>query len=137
MNTTDAGRRRHTLRPLAVLALLAVLAGCATVPRRPLLTLEQVITMAKNDVPAAQIIRAMDESRTVLALSGSQYAGLRQQGVPDEVLDHIQKRQLEAVEIDARFRHQQLYWGWGWGWGWPPPPAFPARPFPGRWPYWY
>jgi hypothetical protein len=135
MNTTDTGRRRHTLRALAVLALLAVLAGCASVPRRPPLTLEQVITMAKNDVPSAQIIRAMDESRTVLALSGSQYAGLRQQGVPDEVLDHIQKRQLEAVEIDARFRHQQLYWGWGWGW--PPPPAFPARPFPGRWPYWY
>lgn len=135
MNTTDTARRSHTLRALAVLALLTVLAGCATAPRRPPLTLEEVVTMAKNDLPAAQIIRAMDESRTVLALSGSQYAGLRQQGVPDEVLDHIQKRHLEAVEIDARFRQQQLYWGWGWGW--PPPPAFPARPFPGRWPYWY
>ena len=135
MNTPDPARRRHTARAIAALTLMAVLGGCATVQRRPPLTLEEVVTMAKNDVPAAQIIRSMDESRTVLSLSGSQYAVLRQQGVPDEVLDHIQKRHLEAVEMDARFRQQQLYWGWGWGW--PPPPAFPARPFPGRWPYWY
>lgn len=135
MNTPDPARRRHPARALAALTLIAVLGGCATVQRRPPLTLEEVVTMARNDVPAAQIIRSMDESRTVLALSGSQYAVLRQQGVPDEVLDHIQKRHLEAVEMDARFRQQQLYWGWGWGW--PPPPAFPARPFPGRWPYWY
>jgi len=135
MNSPDPARHRHTARALAALTLMAVLGGCATVQRRPPLTLEEVVTMAKNDMPAAQIIRSMDESRTVLALSGSQYAGLRQQGVADEVLDHIQKRHLEAVEMDARFRQQQLYWGWGWGW--PPPPAFPARPFPGRWPYWY
>jgi hypothetical protein len=135
MNTSDTARRRRSARALAALILMATLAGCASVARRPPLTLEQVVTMARNDVPAAEIIRAMDESRTVLAIGGSQYAGLKQEGVPDEVLDHIQKRQLEAVEIDARFRQQQLYWGWGWGW--PPPPVFPARPFPGRWPYWY
>jgi len=135
MNTPHAARFRRTARKLAALILMAVLAGCASVARRPPLTVDEVVTMARNDVPAAQIIRAMDESRTVLALSGSQYASLRQQGVPDEVLDHIQKRQLEAVEIDARFRQQQLYWGSGWGWA--PPPVFPARPFPGRWPFWY
>lgn len=135
MNTPFTARPGRTARSLAALFLMAALAGCASVARRPPLTVEEVVTMARNDVPAAQIIRAMDESRTMLALTGSQFAALKQQGVPDEVLDHIQKRQLEAVEIDARFRQQQLYWGWGWGW--PPPPAFPARPFPGRWPYWY
>lgn len=95
--------------------------------------MEQVVEMSRENRPAAEIIKELNDSRTVLPLSGSQYARLKQEGVPDEVLDHLQKRYLDAVEFDARMRYQNMYWGWGWG----PPGAFPHRPMVGRWPYWY
>lgn len=117
----------------AILLAAVLVSGCATTPRRPPLTMEQVVEMSKENRPAAEIIKELNDSRTVLPLSGSQYARLKQEGVPDEVLDHLQKRYLDAVEFDARMRYQNMYWGWGWG----PPGAFPHRPMVGRWPYWY
>jgi hypothetical protein len=123
-------------RLLAVLAFATVLSGCAgMVNRPPPLTIEQVVQMAKDGSPAAEINKEIDRTRTVLPLNGSQYAKLKQDGVPDEVLDHLQNRYLRAVEFDARMRYQNMYWGGGWGWGWGPP--YPYRPFPGHFPYWY
>ena len=133
----ETGRRRLEFASLrmagALLLAAAIASGCATTPRPPPLTMEQIVEMSKENRPAAEIIKELNDSRTVLPLSGSQYAKLKQEGVPDEVLDHLQKRYLDAVEFDARMRYQTMYWGWGWG----PPGAFPHRPMVGRWPYWY
>lgn len=133
--TTPDHRRAGLRRWLITAVFVAVLPGCASLTDRPPpLTTEQVVQLAKEGKPAEEIIREIDRTRTILALNGSQYAKLKADGVPDEVLDHLQARYVRAVEMDARFRYQGMYWG-GWGWGWGPP--YPYRPFPGHYPYWY
>lgn len=118
------------IKALCALVLLGVLSGCAAFPSRPPpLTLEQVVTLAKGGTSSEDIIKQLRESRTVLALSGSQYAKLQQDGVPDDVLDYIQRTYVTAVEFDARARYQSMYWGWG------PMYPYPYRPFWSPYPY--
>lgn len=114
---------------VTVLAATALVAGCASTPKRVPLTLEQVISLSKQGVPPADIINQLKETRTVFELSGSQFAKLKEAGVDDSVLDYIQRTYVMSVEFETRMRYQSLYWGWGYGW--------PARPLYGPWPYWY
>ncbi|MBI1397464.1 MAG: hypothetical protein GC151_15945 [Betaproteobacteria bacterium] len=117
---------------LAAITLSCVLAlsGCAgMITRPPMMTIDQVVGLSKDGVPAAEIIRQLKATRTVLALTGSQYAKLRSEGVPDEVLDFIQQTYVDAVQLDTRIRYQSMYWGWG--------PVYPYRPYYHYWPYWY
>lgn len=109
-----------------------LLGGCATMGTRPpTMTLEQVVQLSRDGVAPAEIISQLKTTRTVLALTGSHYARLREEGVADEVLDFIQQTYVQAVEIDSRIRYQSPYWGWG------PPYPYPYRPYRGYWPYWY
>lgn len=124
-------------RALIACVALAVLSGCAGALKRPdPLTTEDILRLVKSETPSLDIIQRLRETRTVLPLSGSQFAKLREQGVPDDVLDYLQQAYLGAVEFDARMRYQSLHWGgWGgWG-GWGPP--FPHPAFRGPLPYWY
>jgi len=109
----------------------AVLSGCAGILHRPdPMTADDVVRLVKAPTPSAEIIQRLRESRTVLPLSGSRFAKLREEGVPDDVLDYLQSAYLGAVEFDARMRYQSMYWG-GWG------PPHPYRAFRGPLPYWY
>lgn len=118
------------MRSLTVLLLALLLGGCAGMMQRPApLTAEDVVQMAKSGASSTAIIERLRETRTVLRLSGSQFARLREQGVPDDVLDHIQNTYMAAVEADTRLRYQGMYWGWG--------PPYPMRPLHGPLPYWY
>ncbi|MFO1319609.1 MAG: hypothetical protein U1F52_08340 [Burkholderiales bacterium] len=118
---------RNSVAALLVVAC-AVFPGCAVLSQRPPpLTVEQVVALSKAGTPAEAVIRQLRESRTVLALSGSQYAKLRSDGVADEVLDYLQHSYVSAVEFDTRMRYQGMYYGWG--------PIYPHRPFPGPFPY--
>jgi hypothetical protein len=109
----------------------AALSGCAGALKRPdPMTTADIIGLVKAETPSSEIIQRLRETRTVLPLSGSQFARLREQGVPDDVLDHLQQSYLGAVEFDARMRYQGMYWG-----GWGPPHPYPA--FRGPLPYWY
>ncbi len=98
--------------------------------RKEPVTLEQVIQMSKAQLPPADIINKLTESRTVLPISGSQFAKLHEQGVDDSVLDYLQKAFVDSVEMETRLRSQSMYWGYG-GWG------GHYRPFYGPWPYGY
>lgn len=118
-------------RALIACTVLTVLSGCAGVLKRPdPLTTADIVRLVKEETPSADIIQRLRETRTILPLSGSQFAKLREQGVPDDVLDHLQQAYLGAVEFDARMRYQGMYWG-GWG------PPFPHPAFRGPLPYWY
>lgn len=120
-----------TFRLVVAILALALLSGCAAILHRPdPMTTEDVVRLVKAQTPPAEIIQKLRETRTVLPLSGSQFAKLREQGVPDEVLDYLQSAYLGAVEFDARMRYQNMYWG-GWG------PPHPNRAFHGPLPYWY
>ena len=120
-----------TCRLVVAILALAVLSGCAGLLHRPdPMTTEDVVRLVKAQTPPAEIVQKLRETRTVLPLSGSQFAKLREQGVPDEVLDFLQSAYLGAIEFDARMRYQNMYWG-GWG------PPHPNRAFRGPLPYWY
>ena len=120
-----------TFRLVVATLALAVLSGCAGILQRPdPMTTEDVVRLVKAQTPPAEIVQKLRETRTVLPLSGSQFAKLREQGVPDEVLDYLQSAYLGAIEFDARMRYQNMYWG-GWG------PPHPNRAFRGPLPYWY
>ena len=130
----------HRLIIAIFTASILTLASCATAPPRPPApTIPDVIAMAKSGMPADEIISRMEQSNAVYRLQGSDYARLRQDGVPDKVLDY-----MKQVEIyDARYREwaaSRDNWGYGPGaWpygsrrpGWwygPPAPIPPPRPF--------
>jgi hypothetical protein len=122
---------RIRCRVLVAVAAMLVLGGCAgTFQRPPPLALDEIVRLAKAGTPSTEIIQRLRDTRTVHALSGSQFAKLREQGVPDDVLDHLQNAYVGSVETDTRFRYQGMYGGWGY--------PYPFRPFRGGLhPYWY
>ena len=120
---------------LIAMLLALQLVACAPLPQRPPPpSIPDIVAMAKSGMPAAEIIRRLEESRAVYRLSGSEYAKLKTDGVPDPVLDHIKQVELN----DARFREWQsardLYWYPPYGrYGYRYPGWWYAPPFPPRW----
>ena len=94
---------------LALLLLLA--AGCASVEPAPKpLTGADIVFLAKSGKTAPQIIEELRRSDTVLMLQAAEIVSLHESGVPVEVLDYLQRAQMEEI----RRREQQrfmMYWG--------------------------
>jgi hypothetical protein len=89
-------------------------------------TVEQVLKMSKSGVAPDEIIRTMRDSRTVYRLTASQLAQLRDEGVPDKVINYMQQTYLAAVRRSARFEEWGYWHHWGDGFwyggeafGWP------------------
>ncbi|MGH8632380.1 MAG: hypothetical protein ACREU7_16650 [Burkholderiales bacterium] len=99
-------------RLLMLLLIAAVLAGtgCAGMQRRPPPTLEQIVEMSREGVPAEDIIQQLKDTRAVYALSGSQLAKLHDQGVPEPVLDHLQQAYINSVRWQERMYYQDRFW---------------------------
>lgn len=124
-------RPHHAVAKLtgaATLATLLLLSGCASMgaPERQPITLEQIVAMAKEGKDAAAINREIKESRTTYDVMASQYAKLSRDGVPDEVIDFMQRGQLRMAERQGRRDAYEDLWlsgrygGWGYGGTWAP-----------------
>jgi phage baseplate assembly protein W len=96
-------------RNVAALLCLALLAGCAGMPRRPPPALEQVVEMSQAGRPAEEILRELQDTRAVYPLTGSQIARLHDQGVADAVLDYLQNAYAESIRWDARLRYENSF----------------------------
>ena len=121
------------MRKLGFSLLMLLVAGCATVNRPEPLTSEEVVALAKSGKTSKDIIEEIKRTDTVIPLSASEIVRLSAAGVPTEVLDHLQRAQID--EIRWRDRYSQYYWGpmyrglgpcpWPTldrrtrGWGWP------------------
>ena len=82
-----------------------LLSGCASLPQRPAPpTVAEIVKMAADKTPAQDIIQRMRDAGAVYRLSASQLARLREQGVPDEVIDYMQGTWLNEVQRDAAAR---------------------------------
>ncbi|HZR67775.1 MAG TPA: hypothetical protein VFB01_01845 [Burkholderiales bacterium] len=86
-----------------------LVAACATVQGPPPPSPEEIVALAKSGAPAQDIIRRMQESGAVYPLSASQLARLREQGVPDEVIDYMNRTYLEAVRREEAMRQSFFY----------------------------
>lgn len=110
--------------PAALLLVSLVLAGCATAEPRPQpLTPPEIVFRVREGRSAQEIIQELERTRTVLLLSASEIVQLHEAGVPPEVLDHLQRVQIEEIGWRSRFSH--LY-----------EPFYPC-PWPPRYPYPY
>ncbi len=99
----------------ARLAAIAFLAGCAALPPRPPPpTTQEIIAMAEQGTPAPEIIARIDAAQAVYRLSASGLAKLREQGVPDAVIDHMQTTWLDAVRREEAWRQHDMYLTPGW-----------------------
>ena len=105
-----------------VIFFTIMVAGCATVQGPPPPTPDEIVALAKSGAPAQDIIRRMRESGAVYPLTASQLARLREQGVPDEVIDYMNRTHLDAVRREEAMR-QSFFYG-------------PSM-FPPYYPYWY
>ena len=122
------------MKRLAFSLLILLAAGCATVDRPKPMTSEDVIALAKSGKTSKDIIEEIKRTDTVIPLSASEIVRLSAAGVPTEVLDHLQRAQIE--EIRWRDRYSQMYWGPLYrGFGpcpWPYPSGFMGPPYRGR-----
>ena len=92
------------------LAAAMLAAGCATVDNRPPPpSIDDLVKMAADKVPADEIIRRMQESGAVYRLNGSDYAKLRERGLPDAVIDYMHRRQLDRVRYEEWVRAHDRY----------------------------
>ena len=128
MNRT--GRRTRLIRMAggwAVGVMMLCSAGCALFGvREPApVTVPKILEMSRSGTPADQIVDTMRASGTVYRLKASQLAELRNEGVPDDVIDYMQQTYLDAVQRDASYEEWDRwnrfggYWYGGAPFGWP------------------
>ena len=126
------GSRGYCVKHLAAILLAGILAGCATagpnLPPPP--SKVEVVEMAKSGQSAEAIIQRMRESRAAYLLPASELARLREQGVPDKVIDYMQQTYLDAVRYDEWMRMRDVYYPYY------SPYIGPYRPY-WRYPYWW
>jgi hypothetical protein len=124
------------MRTALAFLLAVLLAGCASVEPRPApLTRDDLVGMAKAGEPAQAMIQALEDTRSVMMLSASDIVRLHQEGVPQEVLDHLQRAQMEEIrrrEALARMHAWPLYaspWPlYATPWRCPPWPSYRYSP---------
>lgn len=98
------------MRRLVLLALALLAAGCASVEPSPRVTREDVVELARAGADAKWIIDRLRETRTVLALTASDFVELHAQGVPQEALDWMQRAQIEELR-----RRDAVFYGSPYG----------------------
>jgi len=95
VNTFNRHRPRHRMAVLIFLLGCACLgAGCASPPARQSISVDAVVAMASEGLPADAIIEKMQASRSVYPLPVSRLIELKQKGVPDEVLNYMEQTYL-------------------------------------------
>lgn len=109
----------------AVFALLSACAAFAPLPPPP--SPQEIVAMAGEGKTVQDIIQRIDAAQGVYRLSASELAKLREQGVPDAVIDHMQATYLEAIRREEAWRQQSLYPAPGWPYRSPFNRAHPYR----------
>ena len=103
-------RHYHLLIAPLTAAVLA-LSGCATMGNSaPPLTIDALVERSRQGESVESLLASLRASRERFALSGSEYALLKERGLPAPVLDELQKRALQAAR-DDQWRNNQFYWG--------------------------
>jgi hypothetical protein len=100
---------------LLPLLLAAALAGCASLgDQTPPLTIDALVTRAKAGESTESLLASLRASRQSFALTGSDFAKLKERGLPDPVLDELQTRQISDARDEEWRRSQPIGWWRAW-----------------------
>lgn len=98
------------MRYLAIVLLVTALGGCASLePLPPPPTVAEIVEMARSGQSADAIILRVQQSRAVYPLPASELAKMREQGVPDKVIDYLQQTYIDAVRYSEWLRARDAY----------------------------
>ncbi len=103
------------LKLLTALAAATMLSACATLgDNTPPLTIDALVARAKAGESNESILASLRASRERFTLTGSEFAKLKERGLPDVVLDELQKRELTAVRNEEWLNAQPIGWWRMW-----------------------
>ncbi len=120
-------------RSVATALLALTLAGCAAFGSRPQpLSEEDLVRMTKNGASAQAIVERLESTGTVIFLSASDIVRLHRDGVAPEVLDWLQRAQIEEIARTERFRYAYGPY-YGGPYFCPGIRAYPHGPWRGPW----
>lgn len=112
-------------RNLMIALIAAFLVGCATTTPRPVpLTQSDIISMVKAGMTEEDIMRRIDATQTVFRLSSEDVIRLRNEGVPDRVVNYMLDTYTRAAVAEQYRRdadydfHYGFYYGHPWHRGW-------------------
>lgn len=100
------------------------LLGSCTVYKysEPSLPVSDVVQMSNDGVPSKDIITDMRKSHSVYMLKANELAELSREGVPDSVLNYMDKTRINSIRQEERMYNYNWdpydYW-YGPGFGWP------------------
>lgn len=101
-STLAAVRCVPALRCAFAACLLLALGACSLLAPRPVLPISDVIAVSKGGQGGSAIQR-IDSSATVYALRGSDFGKLADDGVPNDVLDHLQQSFYNTIDLLTRY----------------------------------
>src|SRR4030042_2227270 len=127
------GLLKELLLLLLIISLL-IFYGCATLSYQyPPVTIEEIIKLSKDKIPAEQIIDKIKRSQTAYRLSADEIVGMKDAGVDSKVIDYMLRTYEDAVRREQElqdWRNWQFYYGHHY---WSPYFYYPSRPYG---PYW-
>ena len=109
------------IRILTIAFVAALTVGCATTPRPIPLTQADVISMVKAGVTDEEIMRRIDDTRTVFRLSSDDVIRLRNEGISDRVVNYMLDTYTRAVAAEEHRRAQydaEFHYGFFYGRPW-------------------
>jgi hypothetical protein len=124
----------NKLRYFVLLTPFLILCGCATYSYQyPPVTIEEIIKLSKERMPAEQIIDKIKRSQTAYRLSADEIVEMKNVGVDSKVIDYMLRTYEDAVRREQElqdWRNWQFYYGHYY---WSPYFYYPSRPYG---PYW-
>ncbi len=119
---------------LSLIISLMILCGCATYYYQyPPVTIEEIIKLSKERMPAEQIIYKIKRSQTAYRLSADEIVEMKNAGVDSKVIDYMLRTYEDAVRREQElqdWRNWHFYYGHYY---WSPYFYYPYRPYG---PYW-
>jgi hypothetical protein len=120
-------RKNIKHRILAFVAGTLAVTGCAVYNNtQPALPVSDIVQMSQDGIPSKNIIKEIRKTHSVYMLKADKLAELSREGVPDSVLNYMDRTRINAVRQDERsygYYGPYDYWYgpgfWPYGYAWP------------------
>src|SRR4030042_4758675 len=109
------------LRFFILIVSLSILCGCATYSYQyPPVTIEEIIKLSKDKIPAEQIIDKIKRSQTAYRLSADEIVGMKNVGVDSKVIDYMLRTYEDAVRRDQEMQDWRNWYFYNGYYYWSP-----------------